>query len=107
MVTFTTIDVSGTAPARRVAVQIGGVSYDLRFRWLARAERWVVDLFAADGSPIVTGTGASASWMLWRWFYGPRRPAGEIFFFDSTATGAPIAFDDFSNGRIAVCVVEA
>jgi hypothetical protein len=106
-VTTSTIDLSGTAPSRTATVAIGGSTFVLRLTWNERTAQWSVDLTLPDGTQIAMGLPVVFRKAMWGWLTAENRPAGELVFVDTTGTGDPPTFDDFNNGRIAACIVEA
>lgn len=102
----TTIDLSGTAPNRRVSVDLGGTTFELRARWNARGQRWVMDLFEADGTAIAVGLALCIQKPIWSWLQVTGRPQADLTAVDTENTGAEIGFDDLGS-RVVVCILEA
>lgn len=68
---------------------LDGVDFLFEFRWNEREQRWYMDLYEADGTPVVTGIKVVADWSLLRLVVRDLRPAGEIYSYDTTGEGDP------------------
>jgi hypothetical protein len=106
MATFTTIDFSGTAPNRRATVDLGGTAFDLRLRWNARGQRWVVDLFTTEGAALATGVALCIQKPVWTWLQSAGRPLAELTCVDTENAGTEIGFEDIGS-RVVLVVIEA
>lgn len=67
-----------------IAVALDGRDYLIRYRWYPRSDRWHIDLFDADGEPIVAGARVSPDRPLLRDNANPARPPGELVPFDAS-----------------------
>jgi len=75
-----------TGPDSVQRLIIEGTEYQLRWRWLARAARWALDLSDAEGNLLAGGIAVVPAWPLLAAVRAgrpaPQFPAGEIFILD-------------------------
>lgn len=66
-------------PAYSYAVDLDGVRHRLRFRWFDRLGAWYLDLYTADGEPLLEGARLSPGWGPWAGLARADLPAGQLY----------------------------
>lgn len=76
-------DIARTTGSVACRVSLDGVSFTLRFQWVARAGTWSMSLSDADDVAIVSGLALVPAWDLIGLVTDSRRPAGSLMLWRS------------------------
>jgi len=87
-------------------VLLDGITYIVRLHWNERERAWYFDLLDASNSPIISGRRLVANWPLLHRCADPRKPPGEIYCIDRSATGQDPGYDDVDD-RIVLLYYDA
>jgi hypothetical protein len=93
-------------PAFTVAVQLASVSFELSFRWNARAAAWIFSMKQSGTSEdIVTGIPVRTNGYLYR-FLRSGMPLGMFYVLDTSGAGEDPGRDEL-GGRVRIYFLEA
>lgn len=90
----------------RVQLDSPGPTFRVVLRWLPTAETWILDLYTADGTPIVKGAWVRDRTDCLLGISTPGRPLGAIMSYDPKGRGDPV-LDSFYTGGVGLYYVPA
>lgn len=99
----------GTDPIKPTEHVFDGRRYRIRVWWVGRAEAWMLDLAAADGTPLLSGLPIRVGQDLLRPHVGADLPGnghGALVAFDTSGSGTDPTRDDL-NTRVRLIYVPA
>jgi hypothetical protein len=86
-------------------VILDDVPYRLTFQWNSRGEFWSMSISDSNNILLLSGIKLVINFELISEWHAIDLPAGELYIVDPTGSDAPIAFEDFGNGRLEIVYV--
>lgn len=81
-------------PEIEYEVELDGQVYRLRYKWVTRQERWMLDILTQAGEPLLTGKFLNVGMpMGWR-YVDARLPRGNLMLVDNDGSGQECGFEE-------------
>ncbi len=93
-----TIPTAVGVPHYTMRCRLDGKDYNFRMKWNERSQRWHMNIYADDETPLVLGIKLVANWPLIRYYqYNPDVPQGALIAVDLSNDGSPPGLYDFGE----------
>lgn len=91
------ISTEGISRQQDLELRIDSIPFIVRFQWMERLQRWVVDFLTLDDQPILTGRVLIPNGPLTNRYTGDALPAGEFFAVRKDEGSEPFGLDELST----------